>query len=135
MAARSTPPMADSTDVREWIRHAESDLRLAETAPPSGVILEHLCFHAQQAAEKAIKAVLIAGGVAPPKVHDIGRLLDLVASRGIDVPESVEEAARLTPFAVISRYPADFGEVDEAEWAEAVALARAAVAWAEREVA
>ena len=38
--------MPDSTDVREWIRHAESDLRLAETAPPSGVLLEHLCFHA-----------------------------------------------------------------------------------------
>ena len=108
--------MPDSTDVREWIRHAKSDLRLAETSPPSGVLLEHLCFHAQQAVEKAVKAVLIAGGVVPPKVHDIGRLLDLVGSHGIDVPESV-------------------GKVDDAEWAEAVALARAAVAWAEREVA
>ena len=39
--------MPDSTDVREWIRHAESDLRLAETAPPSSVLLEHLCFHAR----------------------------------------------------------------------------------------
>ena len=86
----------------------------------------------QQAAE--IKAVLIAGGVVPPKVHDVGRLLDLLASRGVEVPESVEEASRLTPFAVISRYPADFGEVDEAEWSEAVALARATVAWAAREV-
>ena len=126
--------MADSTDVREWIRHAESDLRLAETAPPSGVLLEHLCFHAQQAVEKAVKAVLIAGGVVPPKVHDIAYLLSLVPD-GVAVPEDVERSEVLTDFAVISRYPADFGEVDEAEWVEAVALARAAVAWAEREVA
>jgi HEPN domain-containing protein len=45
-------------DAREWINRARSDLALAR-AKPEGVYLEDLCFHAQQAAEKAIKALLI----------------------------------------------------------------------------
>jgi HEPN domain-containing protein len=44
----------------EWLRYAQSDLKLASITLPSGVLLEALCFHAQQAAEKAIKAVLIS---------------------------------------------------------------------------
>ena len=125
--------MPDSTIAREWVRYATSDLLLAETVPPSGVLLEHLCFHAQQAAEKAIKAVLVAHEVVPPKIHDIKRLFSLVREYA-DVPEALEQAEVLTDFAVITRYPADFGEVDEAEWTECVALARAVVAWADREV-
>ena len=87
----------------------------------------------QQAAEKAVKAVLVAGGVVPPKVHDIAYLLSLVPGH-VAVPEVVEQSEVSTDFAAISRYPADFGELDEAEWSEAVALARATVAWAAREV-
>jgi len=123
--------MSDSTIAREWVRYATSDLRLAEAAPPSGVLLEHLCFHAQQAVEKAIKAVLVVHNVVPPKTHDVGHLLDLAASQGEQAPFDVERVADLTAFAVIARYPADFGEVDEEEWTEAVELARAVVAWAE----
>ena len=42
-----------------WMRFAHSDLELAKITPPKGVLLEGLCFHAHQAAEKALKAVLI----------------------------------------------------------------------------
>lgn len=38
-----------------WLRHARSDLHLAESPPPQGVLLETLCFHAQQTAEKAFQ--------------------------------------------------------------------------------
>ncbi len=41
----------------DWLRHAASDLKLARIARPPEVLLEALCFHAQQAAEKALKAV------------------------------------------------------------------------------
>lgn len=133
MAVRSTHPtlhrlMPDSTDAREWVRYATSDLRLAETVPSSGVLLERLCFHAQQAAEKAAKAVLVAFGVVPPRVHATDYLLALVREH-IEFPDAVRQSGILTDFAVVSRYPADFGALDEAEWTEAVALA--AVAWAE----
>jgi len=41
----------------DWLRRARSDLALAKAPLPSGALYEDLCFHAQQAAEKAIKAV------------------------------------------------------------------------------
>lgn len=41
----------------DWLSHARSDLALAEISPPEDVMLEGLCFHAQQAVEKAIKAL------------------------------------------------------------------------------
>ena len=123
--------MPDSTDAREWVRHATSDLLLAETAPSSGVLLEHLCFHAQQSVEKAIKSVLISDGTVPPKTHDIARLIGLVRESGRAFPDDLRAAEGLTAYSVLSRYPADFGELDEHEWKEAVALARAVVAWAD----
>ena len=32
----------------DWLRHAQSDLNLARISPPEGVLLEGLCFHAEQ---------------------------------------------------------------------------------------
>ena len=123
--------MPDSTDAREWVRYATSDLLLAETVPSSGVLLEHLCFHAQQSVEKAIKAVLIADGVIPPRTHNVARLIGMVRESGRAFPDDLRDSEGLTPYSVLSRYPADFGELDEGEWRHAVALARAAVAWAD----
>ena len=44
----------------DWLRHAESDLSLAQIKRNGDeILIETLCFHAQQAAEKALKAVLV----------------------------------------------------------------------------
>jgi HEPN domain-containing protein len=51
------PERRPPDDPREWINRARSNLVRAQTTLP-GVYLEDLCFDAQQAAEKAIKAVL-----------------------------------------------------------------------------
>ena len=121
-----------------WLRYAWGDLRLAEAVPPTGVLLELLCFHAQQAAEKALKSVLLAFTEGPPpRSHDLVLLLDLVsqAVTSESLPLNATAAQRLTQYAVLTRYPANLGEVDEAEWQQAVADARAVVAWAERTVA
>ncbi len=61
-------------------------------------------FHAQQAAEKLLKAALLAGGVVCPRTHRLGDLLDLGYDRGLPLPEEFEELNRLTPFAVEYRY-------------------------------
>jgi HEPN domain-containing protein len=60
----SEPPRRGSPG--DWLRHARSDLALARTTPTPEIMLEALCFHAQQAAEKAIKAVLVVRGITPP---------------------------------------------------------------------
>ena len=57
----------------------------------------HLCFDAQQAAEKALKAVLIGRGIEFPYVHDLARLLSLLEEGGETVPAAVRKAATLTP--------------------------------------
>jgi len=114
----------------DWLRYAYSDLELARTGQQPKVLLEGLCFHAQQAAEKALKAVLIAKDVAPPKTHNIRTLLDFLP-QDIIPPLEVEDAASLTDYAVISRYPGDFEPIDEKEYKQAVRLAEIVVLWVE----
>ena len=70
MSARKTslPPGSP----QDWLRHAESDLALAKLALEREEILtEQVCFHAPQAAEKALKAVLIASQQRFPPLHDL----------------------------------------------------------------
>ena len=125
------PSAADPKDPRAWLRRAKSNLALASIEPADPAILyDDLCFDAQQAAEKAIKAVLVARKRDFPKIHDVGRLLDLVSQAGLTVPDDVRLASRLTPYAVTGRYADALEEVTEAEWREAVALAEHVVRWA-----
>ena len=115
----------------DWLRYARSDLELAGIIKPEEVLFEGLCLHAQQATEKALKAVLIAKGIPPPKTHNIRVLLDLL-SQVIVVPREIEDSAGLTDYAVISRYPGDFEPVDGEEYKEALRLAKTVVIWAEK---
>lgn len=61
-------------------------------------------FHAQQAIEKALKAVLSANGIAFRRTHDIAELLDLLSDRGLPAPPFAESLDELNPFAVEARY-------------------------------
>ncbi len=61
-------------DPREWLNRAKSALALAQ-ARGDAIYPEDLCFQAQQATEKAIKAVLIQRGIRFSYVHDIAELL------------------------------------------------------------
>ena len=114
-----------------WIRYAKSDLNLAGVARPSGVLLELLCFHAQQAAEKALKAVLVAWMIPVPHTHNIGTLLDLLPDE-VNIPADIQDARILTAYAVMGRYPSDVEPVEQDEYEEAIRLAQAVVSWAEQ---
>ncbi|ACY49025.1 HEPN domain-containing protein [Rhodothermus marinus] len=94
--------------VREWLRKAEGDLRAAEHL----LALEQedyfvTAFHAQQAAEKFLKAFLVRHQIPFPKTHDIGFLLELAAQADPSLPEELASAAMLTPFGVEFRYPGE----------------------------
>ncbi len=125
MSPEAFPPGSPA----DWLRHAESDLALARSTATPKVLLEDLCFHAQQAAEKALKAVLLAKDISLPRTHSIRMLLDLLPE-DLDVPETVEGAAVLTEYAVTSRYPSATEPVDDGEHLESVALAEAVLSWA-----
>ena len=115
----------------DWFRYAKSDLELARIEKPEGVLLENLCFHAQQAAEKTLKAVLIFLEIDFPRTHNIRTLLDLLLE-GVDVPQEVEESAILTDYAVESRYPRNSEPVDDEEYRRVIGLAEAVVSWGEK---
>ena len=115
----------------DWLRYAKSDLELARIEKPAGVLLENLCFHAQQAAEKTLKAVLIFLEIDFPRTHNIRTLLDLLP-KGVDVPQEVEESAILTDYAVESRYPMNSEPVDDEEYRQVIGLAETVVSWAEK---
>jgi len=115
-------------DPREWLNRAQSDLLLAKSYE-EGIYLEDLCFHAQQAAEKAIKALLIRRGIEFPYVHDISELMTLLEGAGEFLPESIRKGETLTRFAVFTRYPGVSPPVSHEEYEEALNLAGEIVQW------
>ena len=120
-------------DPREWINRARSDLTQAKNEVP-GVYLENLCFNAQHAAEKSIKAVMIARNVEFPYVHDLDHLLSRLEDEGEVIPAPVRQASKLTKHATITRYPGDVGPVTDREYAEAIAIAETIFRWAEERI-
>ncbi len=91
---------------REWLQYAENDLAAArflfgmKPLPP-----EIICFHCQQAAEKALKAYLAYHGTNVPKTHDLTNLNELCAVHEKDIESLVEQCIALNDYAVEIRYP------------------------------
>ena len=76
--ARWTGDVCRPTRCCARLTYAESDLAVARGVDSVGARFgETLCFHAQQAAEKAVKAVLVAGGIEPSRTHDLARFEQL----------------------------------------------------------
>ncbi len=117
-------------DPREWLNRAKSNLALAKNRVP-GAYLEDLCFEAQQAAEKAIKAVMIKRNIEYPYVHDLARLLSLLEKAGEIIPDEIRKAEELTPYAVITRYPGTTRPATVQEYEKAVEMAEAVIKWIE----
>jgi len=91
-----------------------------------------LGFHAQQAVEKALKAVLSGAGQAYPRTHNLVMLVELLRTVGIEAPPDADAFANLTPYGVVLRYEDVF--VDEpptADLAGFVPLVTRTLDWAQ----
>ena len=122
----------------DWLMEAKEDLKSAEILMKNGQF-HHSCFHAQQAAEKAVKALLLAYHIAK-----IGySILDLLeeAKNYVNVPDDLYEAAKILdqyyippryPNAFDSGYPAQYYTKKQAE--EAIMLARRVIDFAEDKI-
>ena len=97
-------------------------LLASDTGQDDGVI----GFHAQQACEKAIKAVLALREVEIPRTHNLGFLLDLLGDAG-----GLAEVVWLNPWAVTMRYDEQESPLDRHA---ALAAADSAVSWASKQV-
>lgn len=93
-------------EAREWLDRAEHDLQTVTLALQASQALPDIAaYHAQQAAEKALKSFLAAHNHPIPQVH---ALVPLVAACQAIVPDFSRfqgAAQTLTPYAVRFRYP------------------------------
>ena len=88
-----------------YLRKADQDRVVFEKwREDPTVAIDILGFHAQQAAEKMLKAALAGNAVAFPYTHRLTDLIDLAKAHELSFPEELEELRFLTPFAVQFRY-------------------------------
>ena len=120
---------------QEWLARAKSNLAIARIAKPDEAVWEDLCYNAQQAAEKAIKAVLQHKGILFRYIHELDELITNLENNGVAVPEEIKEADSLTQYAVELRYPGEDQPATEEEYQEALKIAERVYAWAEAIIA
>ena len=90
-----------------WLKQAHNDLALARLAKDNGFMAQ-ACYHASQAAEKALKGALLELGIEPPHTHVLNELVQRLGNAGLNVASLEALALRgLSRMAVQSRYPVD----------------------------
>lgn len=122
------------TDIQAWLDYARMDHEAAVT------LFEHypqpyeiICYHSQQAAEKAIKALFISfdvpGGI--PRKHDLSFLLNQLRN-SVEIPAEIRRCADvLSVYGIISRYPNEI-QVDQGHTRQALQYAELVLEWAEK---
>jgi HEPN domain-containing protein len=98
----------------EWVAKAEDDFAVMER---EGRVVVHpsydaVCFHAQQCAEKYLKARLCEADTAFGKTHDLVALLDRVLDYEPSWETFREDLGYLSDFAVSFRYPGESADRD-----------------------
>ena len=102
-------------ETTRWLRYAAEDLRTAETLlSQPHVAPRHTCWFAQQAVEKALKAVLVYLQIDFPRTHDLDALRNLVPD-GWQFKEAAPDLASLTEWAVEACYPGHWPEATNTE--------------------
>lgn len=115
-----------------WLLKAEQDLAVAVLVLQSPIGVNWAsCFHAQQAAEKALKALLVWQGIDFPRTHDLGRLRALLPA-AISSLLDADALDDLAPWAVAGRYPEDLPNPSQAVTEQLVEHAQSATAMARR---
>ena len=85
-------------------------------------------FHAQQSVEKAMKSVMLSGRVKPPRIHDLGRLAQMLEAEGIAPPIEHDIVIALTRYAADERYPS--GMIEPLDRGAAQVAVDKVLAWA-----
>ena len=109
--------------IEQWLAYGDEDLLFAK----HGMTIENdtpyrlIAYHAQQCAEKYIKAYLVYHKVDIPYTHNISHLLELLPET--ELYNKLFDAEELTPFAVMIRYPGEDEPVTESEVKKALEIA------------
>jgi HEPN domain-containing protein len=122
-----------SDDASSWLRYAEENLRSARLLLEHG-LLNPCLQNAQQAVEKALKAILIARAIPVRRTHSIQDLVNLLTTNGLPSGVTADECNLLDAIYLPSKYPLgsalpDF-DPDEEVCRQCVQIAERAVALA-----
>lgn len=108
-------------EVARWLRYAEEDLGEAQRlVEQPETVPRHPAWLAQQAAEKALKAVLICQQIGFPRTHNLSTVFNLIPSDW-RVKQVEADLERLSEYAVESRYPGDVPDITPEEARQATA--------------
>jgi HEPN domain-containing protein len=102
---------------------ADNNLKAAD------VPFDVVCFHCQQAAEKLLKAYLIAKKRPAPRTHDLLLLLEETLKIDVDAEPLRDQLALLMPYAVEIRYPDEWFEPSKEDAEEASLAAQKVRDW------
>jgi len=92
--------------VRDWLARADDDLLAIDTLLTGATIpWSAVCFHAQQAAEKYLKVLLIQRRRRPPRTHDLAEVVSAARGAGCSLPDLDADCDALRVWAVGARYP------------------------------
>lgn len=99
--------MADIKIVKEWLVCADEDFDFATVNLEEGDrFYSRICFHYQQAAEKYLKAYIVAYDLTFKKIHDLVKLIKICQQRDETFQEFNKDAKFLTDLYIDTRYPA-----------------------------
>jgi HEPN domain-containing protein len=100
-------------EAKRWLRFADDDFASSKLHLATTLILPNQsCYHAQQAVEKALKALLLIRSRSFPRTHDLTSLVQLLPTLDIQRLSGID-LAELTAWSVTTRYPSDFPEATQ----------------------
>jgi len=119
------PDNGKDNKAAQWAAFADEDLRYAEHGLSLGPETPYrlVAYHAQQCAEKYLKAYLVHKGIDFPYTHNIAALLEL-CEKSAPWAVSLRDAEELTQFAITAGYPGEDEIVEKSEAIRAIEQAR-----------
>jgi HEPN domain-containing protein len=116
---------APESNYKAWLAKADNDLlNIENNLAATHVPWDTICFHAQQAAEKLLKAFLVYHARPLTRTHDLTALLAGCVEIDPNLADLHQDCQKLSYYAVASRYPADLYEPDEKEARQMIEAAR-----------
>ncbi|MEW6542893.1 MAG: HEPN domain-containing protein [Nitrospirota bacterium] len=107
-----------------WVRKAEHDLlNIENNLAAKEIPWDTVCFHAQQAAKKLLKAFLVFHGRDLSKTHDLVALLAQCVECDAGLAALESDCRKLTAYGMAARYPDDLFDPSEADGRDVVAAA------------
>lgn len=95
----------DILSARDWLIKVEEDIAVAEHLLKTSKFYAGICFHCEQAAEKALKAFLVYHREVPKKIHLLKELLKDCLKYDDSLKEFIPDLEILDKLYIPTRYP------------------------------